>query len=132
MPEWGLMRAERRADISPGAGLARSLPHSMTTTVETPLAGAGAAHGAGAITAAVEQALAALHGGRPAAVLVFPTAADDLVSDLALAQTLTAAPLVGMTGNATLARDGAHEGACSALALAAPLQVAVRVEPDAS
>src|SRR5436190_24015404 len=103
----------------------------MTTTVETPLAGAGAAGGPGAVTASVEQALAALGAVRPAAVLVFPTAAPDLAGDFALAQTLTAAPLVGMTGNAILARDGAHEGACSALALGTPLQVSVRVETDA-
>src|SRR5258707_5447109 len=104
----------------------------MTTTVETPLAGAGAAHGPGAVTAAVEQALAALAGGRPTAVLVFPTPAAGLEDDFALAQTLTAAPLVGMTGNAALAGDGAHEQSCSALALSAPLQAAVRVETGAS
>src|SRR5437763_3294284 len=102
----------------------------MTTTVETPLAGAGSATGPGAVTRSVERALAALAGARPSVVLTFPTPAPDLADDVALAQTLTAAPLVGMTGNAALAVDGAHEGGCSALALAAPLQAAVRVEHD--
>jgi hypothetical protein len=97
-----------------------------------PLAGAGAAHGTGAVTAAVEQALAALGGARPSVVLAFPSPAPDLASDVALAQALTAAPLVGMTGNASLAADGASEGACSALALADPVRAAVRVETGAS
>ena len=96
------------------------------------MAAAGAATGAGAVTRAVEQALGGLGGARPAVVLVFPTAGDDLAEDVALAQTLTAAPLVGMTGNAVLARDGAHENACTVLALAAPVQAAVRVESGAS
>jgi hypothetical protein len=102
----------------------------MTTTVETPLAGAGSATGPGAVTRSVELALAALGGARPTVVLTFPTPAPDLAEDAALAQTLTAAPLVGMTGNAVLAPEGALEGACSALALAAPIQAAVRVEQD--
>jgi hypothetical protein len=104
----------------------------MSTTVETPLAGAGSATGTGCVHRAVEQALAALEGGRPAAILVFPTPSDELEPDFALAQTLTAAPLVGMTGNAALAGRGALESACSALALGAPLQVSVRVETGAS
>jgi hypothetical protein len=96
------------------------------------LAGAGFATGAGAVTAAVEQALAALEGARPSVVLAFPTPADDLAADVALAQTLTAAPLVGMTGNAVLSADGAAETACSVLALAEPVQAAVRVEAEVS
>jgi hypothetical protein len=94
------------------------------------MAGAGSASGAGAVTSAVEQALRALEGARPAVVIAFPTPADDLVADVALAQTLTAAPLVGMTGNATLAAHGASEGSCSVLALADPVQAAVRIEND--
>src|SRR3954463_521787 len=104
----------------------------MATAVGSPLAGAGLAEGPGAVTRAVEQALAALDGARPSVVLAFPTPSDDLASDVALAQTLTAAPLVGMTGNAVLSADGANESACSGLALANPLQAAVRIEPNVS
>jgi hypothetical protein len=104
----------------------------MTTTLETPMAGAGSAEGPGAVTAAVEQALTALKGARPSVVLAFPTHADDLASDVALAQTLTSAPLVGMTGNAVLAATGAAENGCSVLALAEPIHAAVRVETDVS
>src|SRR3954466_1757179 len=105
----------------------------MTAAVETtPFSGAGAATGPGAVTAAVEQALSALGGARPSVVFAFPTPSDDLAGDVALAQSLTAAPVVGMTGNAVLSADGALEEACSALALAAPVQAAVRVEDGAS
>ena len=104
----------------------------MTTTVQTPVAGAGAASGPGCVTRAVEQALNALAGARPVVVLAFPTPAADLGSDVGLAQALTAAPVVGMTGNAALSAAGASESACSALALAEPLQAAVRVEHNAS
>jgi hypothetical protein len=104
----------------------------MTTTTETPLAGEGSASGPGAVTRAVEQALSALNGSRPSVVLAFPTPADDLASDVALAQTLTAAPLVGMTGNAMLTSDGAAEKGCSVLALAEPVHAAVRVENEVS
>src|SRR3954452_17409965 len=96
------------------------------------MAGSGFASGAGAVTAAVEQALRALDGARPSVVLAFPTAAEDLAGDVALAQTLTAAPLVGMTGNAVLSAGGAAEMACSVLALADPVQAAVRVETEVS
>jgi hypothetical protein len=96
------------------------------------LAGAGFASGSGAVTAAVEQALAALESARPSVVLAFPTPSEDLAADVALAQTLTAAPLVGMTGNAVLGANGAAEQACSVLALADPVQVAVRVESEVS
>jgi hypothetical protein len=84
------------------------------------------------VTSAVEQALAQLAGARPSVVIVFAAPADDLARDIALAQSLTAAPLVGMTGNGTLAAEGAMEASCSALALADPVQIAVRVEADAS
>ena len=104
----------------------------MATAVRSPMAGAGFASGSGAVTHAVEQALGALDGARPSVVLAFPTAADDLVGDIGLAQTLTSAPLVGMTGNAVLAADGAAEKACSVLALADPVQAAVRIETDVS
>lgn len=104
----------------------------MATSVETPLAGSGSAQGPGAVTRAVEQALAALNGARPAVVLAFPAGADDLAADVALAQTLTSAPLVGMTGNAVLSGAGAAERGCSVLALAEPLQAAVRVEESVS
>jgi hypothetical protein len=104
----------------------------MATAVESPLAGAGSATGPGAVTRAVEQALAALGGARPSVVLAFPTIADDLAEDVALAQALTSAPLVGMTGNAVLAADGANESGCSVIALAEPIQAAVRVESDVS
>ena len=105
----------------------------MTTAVGSPLAGAGFATGPGAVTAAVEQALGELGGARPSVVLAFPTPGDDLASDLGLAQTLTAAPIVGMTGNAVLGAGGPQErGACSVLALAAPMQAAVRVETEVS
>src|SRR3954449_6087825 len=105
----------------------------MTATVETtPFSGAGAATGPGAVTAAVEQALSALGGARPSVVFAFPTPSADLAGDVALAQSLTAAPVVGMTGNAVLAAGGALEGACSALALGAPVKSAVRVEEGAS
>src|SRR3954467_3736028 len=102
----------------------------MATAVGSPLAGAGFAEGPGAVTSAVEQALAALDGARPSVVLTFPTPAEDLASDVALAQTLTSAPLVGMTGNAGLSADGAGEGGCSVLALADPVHAAVRIEQD--
>src|SRR4051812_4325035 len=104
----------------------------MAISVDTPLAGAGSAQGPGSVTRAVEQALAALRGVRPVVVLAFPTITDDLASDIALAQTLTAAPLVGMTGNAVLTAAGAAEQGCSVLALAEPLQAAVRVETEVS
>jgi hypothetical protein len=104
----------------------------MSTTVETPIAGAGAASGPGSVTSAVEQALAALGGARPSVVLAFPAPAPDLDDDVAFAQSLTAAPIVGMTGNASLCADGAIEGACSVLALADPIKAAVRVEDGAS
>jgi hypothetical protein len=85
------------------------------------------------VTAAVEQALNALEGQRPSVVLAFPTPSDDLAADVGLAQTLTAAPLVGMTGNAVLGAGGAAEKAsCSVLALADPVQAAVRIETDVS
>lgn len=103
----------------------------MATAVESPLAGAGSATGPGAVTRAVEQALGAL-GARPSVVVAFPTVSHDLSEDVALAQTLTAAPLVGMTGNAVLAADGASEAGCSVIALAEPLQAAVRVEAEVS
>ena len=96
------------------------------------MAGAGFASGPGAVTAAVEQALAALEGARPSVVLTFPASAEDVASEVALAQTLTSAPLVGMTGNAVLGADGANEKACSVLALAEPIQAAVRVETNVS
>src|SRR3954454_8627409 len=103
----------------------------MATAVGSPLAGAGSAEGPGAVTRAVEQALTALGGKRPSVVLAFPTHGDDLASDVGLAQTLTAAPLVGMTGNAVLGVDGPYEQeACSVLALADPVQAAVRIEPN--
>lgn len=104
----------------------------MGTTVETPLAASGSATGGGCVTRAVEQALDGLGGARAVAVLAFPTPDPDLADDVGLAQSLTAAPLVGMTGNAVLSASGAHEKACTALALAAPVQAAVRVETDAS
>jgi hypothetical protein len=104
----------------------------MATTVETPFAGAGSASGPGSVTRAVEQALAALAGARPTVVLAFPAPAPDLAADLSLAQTLTSAPIVGMTGNAALSGEGALEEACSVLALADPVRAAVRVESSAS
>jgi hypothetical protein len=104
----------------------------MTTVASTPLAGAGAASGPGCVARSVEQALAELAGARPSAVLVFAAPAPDLAADVAFAQSLTAAPIVGMTGNGTLAAQGAMEGSCSALALGHPVQAAVRVEADAS
>jgi hypothetical protein len=104
----------------------------MSTTLQTPIAGAGAASGPGSVTRSVEQAIAALGGARPSVVLAFPAPAPDLADDVALAQTLTAAPIVGMTGNASLCADGAIEGACSVLALADPVKAAVRVETGAS
>jgi hypothetical protein len=104
----------------------------MTAIASTPLAGAGAATGPGCVTRSVEQALAQLAGARPSAVIVFPAPAPDLADDVAFAQSLTAAPIVGMTGNGTLAAEGAMEESCSALALADPAQVAVRVETAAS
>src|SRR3954451_21930705 len=121
MPEWGIKRGVSHADND-----------AVATAVRSPLAGAGFATGAGAVTVAEQQALAALGGARPSVVLAFPTPSDDLASDVALAQTLTAAPLVGMTGNAVLSADGANESACSVLALADPLQAAVRIEPNVS
>jgi hypothetical protein len=96
------------------------------------MAGSGFASGPGAATAAVEQALAALEGARPSVVLAFPTSSDDAAADIALAQTLTAAPIVGMTGNAALGAAGASEKACSVLALTDPIQAAVRIETDVS
>lgn len=104
----------------------------MATAVRSPLAAAGAATGPGAVSAAVTQALEGLGEVEPTVVLAFPTAADDLDGDVAKAQTLTAAPVVGMTGNAVLSPDGAAEHACSVLALAAPVQAAVRVETQVS
>src|SRR5689334_8969512 len=104
----------------------------MATAVGSPLAGAGFAEGPGAATRAVEQALAALEGARPSVVLAFPTPSEDLAADVGLAQTLTAAPIVGMTGNAVLSAGGADENACSVLALAEPIQAAVRIESDVS
>src|SRR5439155_13647673 len=104
----------------------------MATAVRSPMAGAGFASGPGAVNAAVEQALAALEGARPSVVLTFPSAAEDVASEVALAQTLTAAPLVGMTGNAVLGADGPGENACSVLALADPVQAAVRIETNVS
>src|SRR3954447_26547849 len=104
----------------------------MATAVRSPLAGAGWAEGPGAVTRAAEQALAALGGAQASVVLAFPTPSQDLGSDVALAQTLTAAPLVGMTGNAVLSADGPAEGACSVIALADPIKAAVRIEPDVS
>src|SRR3954465_5242827 len=121
MPEWVIKAVVSAADN-----------HPMATAVRSPMAGAGFATGAGAVTAAVEQALAALEGARPSVVLAFPTVADDLGADVALAQTLTAAPLVGMTGNAVLSAGGASEQACSVLALAEPVHAAVRIETDVS
>src|SRR5947209_1747781 len=100
----------------------------MATAVSSPLAGSGYASGPGSVTAAVEQALSALGEARPSVVLAFPTATEDLASDVALAQTLTAAPLVGMTGNAVLSESGASEAGCSVIALAHPVESAVRVE----
>src|SRR3954468_6077155 len=102
----------------------------MATAVSSPLAGAGSAEGPGAVTRAVEQALTALGGQRPSVVLAFPTHGDDLASDVGLAQTLTAAPLVGMTGNSVLSAGGPAETGCSVLALAEPVQAAVRVETN--
>lgn len=104
----------------------------MATTVETPMAASGSSTGSGCVTRAVEEALAGLAGTRPSVVIVFPTPAAGLADDVALAQTLTSAPLVGMTGNAVLGADGALDEACTVLALAAPVQAAVRVETDAS
>src|SRR3954451_18875263 len=104
----------------------------MATAVGSPLAGAGFAEGPGAVTSAVEQALAALGGARPSVVLTFPPPAEDLASDVALAQTLTSAPLVGMTGNAVLSANGAGEGGCSVLALADAVRAGVRHEQDAA
>jgi hypothetical protein len=104
----------------------------MTTTVETPFAGAGAASGPGSVTRAVEQALAALGGARASVLLAFPTPAADLAEDVAFAQSLTAAPIVGMTGTSSLCAEGALDDACSVLALADPLKAAVRVETGAS
>lgn len=104
----------------------------MTTATQTPLAGAGSASGPGAVTRAVEQALSELGSARPSVVLAFPTPAEDVEADVALAQTLTAAPLVGMTGNAVLTAAGPAEKGCSVLALAAPLKAAVRVETEVS
>ena len=57
----------------------------MSTTVSTPIAGAGAAHGPGAVTRAVEQALAGLQGARPSVVVAFPSPGPDLAADVALA-----------------------------------------------
>jgi hypothetical protein len=104
----------------------------MTTAISTPLAGAGTAVGPGAVTRSVEQALSALDGARPSVVFAFPSPYPEIASDVALAQSLTAAPLVGMTGSASLGVEGASEGACSALALADPVRAAVRVETGAS
>ena len=104
----------------------------MATAVRSPLAGSGFATGSSAAVRAVGQALAALDGVHPSVVLAFPTPGPELAADLAHAQTLTSAPVVGMTGNAVLGEDGAAEKACSVIALAPPLQAAVRVEPDAS
>src|SRR5436190_2423548 len=104
----------------------------MSTTLQTPLAGAGSAEGPGSVTAAVEQALAALEGQRPSVVFAFPTKSDDLAADVGLAQALTAAPLVGMTGNSILSAAGPAEQGCSALAFAEPIGAAVRVENDVS
>jgi hypothetical protein len=104
----------------------------MATAVRSRLAGAGFAQGSGCVALAVEQALAALADSQPAVVLAFPTPYDELDADLARAQALTGAPVVGMTGNAVLSAGGASEEACSVLALADPVQAAVRVETNAS
>lgn len=104
----------------------------MATAVRSPLAGAGFATGEGCVTRAVEQSLAALGGVVPAVVLTFVTPSPDLAADLAQARSLTETPLVGMTGNAVLGESGAAEQACSVIALAAPVQAAVRVEKHAS
>src|SRR3954451_19047630 len=98
----------------------------MATAVGSPLAGAGFATGPGSVTAAVEQALGALDGARPSAILAFPTPYEGLAADVGLGRPLTAAPLVGMTGSAVLAGDGATEDdSCSVLALADPVRAAV-------
>src|SRR4051794_3628708 len=105
----------------------------MATAVGSPLAGAGFATGPGSVTAAVEQALGALDGARPSVILAFPTPYEGLAADVGLAQTLTAAPIVGMTGSAVLAAGGANEeDSCSVLALADPVRAAVRIETDVS
>ena len=104
----------------------------MASTLTTPLAASGSATGADAVVRAVEQALSGLGGGDPAVVFVFPPCREGLASEVALAQTLTAAPVVGMTGNSTLCASGASDDKCCALALAAPCAASAAVVRDAS
>src|SRR3954451_17403661 len=103
----------------------------MATAVRSPLAGSGVATGPGCVTAAVEQALAALGAARPSVVLAFPTPTPEPASADGLDQTLPAAPLVGMTGTAVLGVDGPYEQeSCSVLGLGGPLPAAGRVRAD--
>lgn len=104
----------------------------MASTLTTPLAAAGSATGADAVVRAVEQALAGLAGGDVAVVFVFPPCREGLGAEIALAQTLTAAPVVGMTGNSTLCVNGASDEGCCALALAAPVAASTAVVHGAS
>ena len=104
----------------------------MASTLTTPLAASGSATGADAVVRAVEQALSGLAGGDAAVVFVFPPCREGLADEVALAQTLTAAPVVGMTGNSTLCANGASSDGCCALALAAPVAASAAVARGAS
>jgi len=104
----------------------------MAQTLTSQLAASGSANGPDAVVRAVEQALAGLAGADPAVVFVFPPCRDGLAAEMALAQTLTAAPVVGMTGNSTLCSEGASDDCACALALAAPCAASAAVVRDAS
>ena len=96
------------------------------------LGAAGAASGDEAIPHAVEQAARGLD--RPASVIfAFPTGTGpDVTADLGALSASVNAPVVGMTGNGSIAGDGALEQGCAALALddsvSAGLGVAADVE----
>ena len=104
----------------------------MASTLTTPLAASGSAAGPDAVARAVGDALAGLAGAEPAVVFVFPPCREGLDAEVALAQTLTAAPVVGMTGNSTLGQAGASEDEVMALALAAPCSASAAVVRSAS
>ncbi len=89
-----------------------------TTPQSTVLAGAAWAAGPDAPARAVEEAVAALEGGRPGLVLAFPDAvlpADQAAE--AVAAAAGGAPVAGMTSDGLLTADGLREAGCWALAL---------------
>jgi hypothetical protein len=105
----------------------------MSPDQRPPLAGAAAGDGPEAARDAVRSSVAALDGGRPGLVFVFPDALDPATAHAQATEAANGAPVCGMTASGALA-DGVAlaGGGCSAIAFSSEIVAGVGVAERAS